>query len=146
MNAEMGEVLFQDGEFRGGGRGGGDAVVFCAVVLDDHLEPLRHRVERARRRVQHACGYVTTLRHYTKTGARLSGPASIPFVTQLHQRDECIVSNFVMSVNRLERHQSNGTCYSAKNTVKYHAGKAKVERVTRNSHIKMRTERSTLPR
>ena len=43
VNAEMGKVFFQDGEFRGGRLGGGDSVVFCAAVLDDHLETFRHR-------------------------------------------------------------------------------------------------------
>lgn len=52
VHAEMGEVLFQDGEFRGGGCGGGDLVVFCATVLDDHLKTFGHRIERAHRQVR----------------------------------------------------------------------------------------------
>ena len=52
VNAEMGEVLFQDGESRGRGRRRGDLVVFFAAVLDGHLEPFGHRIERTRCRVQ----------------------------------------------------------------------------------------------
>ena len=42
VHAEMGEVLFQDGEFRGRSCGGGDLVIFCAAVFDDDLETFCH--------------------------------------------------------------------------------------------------------
>lgn len=44
MDAEMGEIPFQDGEFRGRCCGGGDLIVFCAAVPDDHLETFNHRI------------------------------------------------------------------------------------------------------
>ena len=50
VNAEMGEVFFEDGEFGGGGCGCGNLVVFCTAVLDGYFETFDHSVGRARHR------------------------------------------------------------------------------------------------